>query len=446
MVYGDCVYGEGIYGLDCTDRPPSPPTHVAMPPRGHTEKCCCRQGAWRFEACDILTGRVKAVLHPVSANWEEKESAPGNGTMVLASQDLRPDNLWVHTTTVYISQVINGVRVGRWAGIVEDFDSVGGGAVQVGLKSIDNYLNQRNLADANGGITLSFAKISQTEIAATLAEAALTVGGISMFATAGVSAHKRDRTYHSWDFKNIGEAIHQLSEVISGIRYRLYHVHKDEGSGSSWRTEIRFLDTAGEDRKVKLRGGREGASYRLRVDGRNHATWAFGIGEGEEKLQKVSIAYDQALIYPYFHAVPAWKDVSVQETLDAHTAGYIANHRDPVTTPSITLPGLDPAPERLQLGDRVWVEFEYGLTTFKGYCKILSISWSISDGTPVYRALAFAPEIRPGDGVRVLEPPVTPPTPPGNPPSAEPKAGIVSRLQDQRINESSGLTHSRSDS
>lgn len=453
MPYGDGgTYGSTlVYGSDAEPAPvpPSPPFQKPLYPNdyGHDGKCLCRSTKWRYEACDIITGRVKAVLHPVSANWDEKESAFGNGSMVLASQDLRPDNVFPHTTTIYISQVIDGVRVGRYAGIVEGYNSIAGGAATVSMLGVDSYLHKRNLADEDSGIGLTFTQSPQTEIARVLASNALAAGGINLTPTAGVGAIRRDRTYNEWDVKNIGEAIKQLTEVIDGVKYRLFHTYTQSSSDTEagvWNTEIRFLDKAGEDRGIKLLGGREGATYSVTVDAKDHATWAYGIGEGEEKQQKISVAYDEAGIYPRFHAVPAWKDVSIQSTLDAHTAGYVANHRDPVAIPSMSIPGLEPSPEDLQLGDRVWVQFDYGLTSFKGFCKILSISWAMSDGSPLFRTFGFEPEIRPGDGIRTQDPIIPPPVPP--PPgttSPEPKAGVVSRMTDPRITESSGLTHSK---
>jgi hypothetical protein len=114
------------------------------------------------------------------------------------------------------------------------------------------------------------------------------------------------------------------------------------------------------------------------------------------------------------------------------------DYRDPLSTPAMSIPGLTPTPEELMLGDRVRVQFDYGLAKFDGHAFIISIGWSLRDATPVTRSLTFLPEERASKSVRARYSTA--------PPSASAPAaggGAVSVMQDPRIDDSHGLTHSK---
>lgn len=414
----------------------------------HVANCVCGQG-WRFESVDIKTGQLKAVLHPISADWEEKHSQPGQGSLTVAPRDLSWDNIWPDSTAVYFSRIVDGEREGRWAGKIEQAEGNSNSGVTIGLQGIDEYLFHRSIADGEGGISYSTpgyvnesapgAGLPQSQIARDLVLLAVQQEGIPLVPIAGDSVITRVRQYNSWDFKNIGEAVQDLVTSVDGVRYRLDHKY----SNGFWRTEMVFADILGSDRGVVLRGGIKGAEYGVTVDAKDHATWVYAIGAGEEVNQRVAVAYDEANIYPRYHAVPAWKDVLLQPTLNSHAEGYVASYRDPLTTPYMILPGLDgnvPTPDQLRLGDLVFVDFEYGLVRYSDHANVLSIAWKLADGAPVTRTVNFQPEIRAYDSVRTLRgtslPPPIAPAPPG---------GSVSNFKDPRITDSAGMTHSKTD-
>jgi hypothetical protein len=402
----------------------------------HTSDCICGD-QWRFETTDLSTGQIKGVLHPISADWVEKNSSPGDGSLMLPTRAVSPADVWPHDTGLYISQVIDGERVGRWAGIIDQYDAGSDNTTNIGMQGIDEYLFHRVIADNESGITKTWTNVKQTQIAKELVDLAVTTEGIPLVPIAGDSTVFRDRTYNSWELKNIGEAIEELTQVINGVQYRLEHVYnKDQGK---WSTRIIFVDVIGNDQGVELRGDIEGSSYKVQVDAKDHATYVYATGEGAEEAQLRASAYDEAGLYPRFHATPSWASVSVQETLNQHAAGHVVDYRDPIATPSMTIPGLHPTPEELQLGDRVLIQFSYGLAQYDGYGYILSIGWSLSDGSPVMRALNFQPEVRAGLSMRSQQSN----TAPGPPVAPAPPAGAVSNLKDPRIIDSSGMAHSK---
>src|SRR5690348_6192619 len=102
----------------------------------------CSFDQWRFEATDLHTGRVKALLRPISADWEELLSRVATGTLQIATKDQAANDIWPHTTGLYISQVNpDGTREARFGGYVEKFNGSSGGATSLALQSMDDFLN-----------------------------------------------------------------------------------------------------------------------------------------------------------------------------------------------------------------------------------------------------------------------------------------------------------------
>lgn len=424
---------------------------------------------WRYEATDLKTGRVKAVLHPIKIDWETFLSKPGQGTLEIATREYRMQQIFAHTTGLYVSIVHNHpdpdtgetvvTRECVFGGYVETHGTSTPTTTKVGIVTIDQYLHERALADEDGGLAYAVSDRDQNLIGAQLVNAAHW-GGIPLTASREPSAHVRSRNWQAWELKNLGEAIDELVNEENGPDYDLSHYY-DNGY---WNSVMHFADKIGVDRGVRLRSDFEGVAYQNQTDAKDHGTRTYGVGQGEETAQLLSVAYDEDATkvgYPEFHQVVAWKDVDDQTTLDSFTRGNVANHRDPISTPGITIAGYPdsdhptiPSASRLVNGDRVYADIQNGLNTFQGFARVLSQQWIIEPGQPLMRTPGLLPEVRAGESVRLmpkLNPPTTAPDPPpsptpGTPPplsSSEPKAGLVSKMTDSRINESSGLAHSR---
>lgn len=429
--------------------------------------CSCGD-VWRYEACDIRTGRVKAVLKPISKRWEGNLSKPGTGDLVLATREYKMQQIFAHTTSLYVSIVhkhfdIDGnltiEREPVFGGYIETHGTQTPSTTQVGTVTIDQYLFERVMADADSGLAYAVRGRDQNLIGAQLVNAAAW-NGIPLTASWETSAHTRDRNWQAWEFKNLGEAIQELCNEVNGPEYRVDHYYNN----GYWRSVMHFADHIGNDNGLRLRSDYEGLNYQNQTDGSNHATRTYGVGQGEEEEQLFSVAYDAADIYPEFHQVVAWKDVADVPTLEGLTRGNVVNHRDPISTPGITVAGypntsqantlIIPSASQMSIGDRVYADIQNGLNTFQGFARILSQEWIIEDGKPLLRTPGLQPEVRAGESVRLmpsLNPPTSAPEPPpsptpGTPPplqTAEPKPGLVSQMSDTRITESSGMTHSR---
>lgn len=398
-------------------------------------------GVFRYEATDLATGRVKAVLQPISATFEETLSKPSSGSLVFATGDLAISDVWPGLTGLYISRNVDGQRDCIWAGFVNQSAIPSSPqTISVGVVSMDTYLNYRVLANADGGIAYNVDDRQQTLIAKDYVDFA-SWGGIPLTGIADVSEFEQEASYKASDYKNLGQALADLCAVINGPEYSLEHTYNEPGY---WASAIRFQDHVGEDRNIMLKSDVDGLDCGINSDAQHQATRTYAIGAGEETQQLVSIAHDAASIYPEFHATPAWKDVSDAATLEAHAVGHVASFRDPVTTPSMSIAGMTPDPDVLRVGDTVTATIIAKSFRFDGKARLLSVAWQIAVGKPVMRVLTLQPVIRPALSILVksiIPPPLpvdTAPTP-GAP--GEPVAGLVTTMKDSNIDESSGLAY-----
>jgi hypothetical protein len=358
----------------------------------------CNGGAWRVVACNLATGVERAVLHPVSFDFENKLNDYGQGTLTLVTRETLARDIWPHLTSIYFLRIGGPDAtieepVVEFAALVEKFSASDNNTTSVGLKSIDSYLNNRVVRR-----TLDYESQPQTNIAASLVNYTRTATprGIPLRGVADVSRIARDRHYDPWDRKNVGEAVVQLCEVINGPDWELQHLRSAQGA---WRTDMIFRDHVGGDRDMVLKSDREASAYSLDVDAANHATLVDALGAGEEENMLIATAVDDADVYPQFDATPAWKDIKRIGPLQNQADGYLDDYKEPIATPSVEISGYDPAPSLVRLGDTVAIETNFGAVTYKGRMRLTSISWKVSADAVATRAYEGEPTTRASDSV-----------------------------------------------
>lgn len=421
MVYGEGVYGSGVYGGDDS---------------AHPANCLCGDG-WRVECTDLASGRVKAVLHPISMSWEVPDSLIGTASILVATRDPAAADIWPHDTGVYISRILpDGSRYGHFGGLIEKFSGQSGGATTLGLQSIEEYLFHRYLVTDDDGLeytTITNPAASgvipptdentkpQAQIAYELMRIVESQGRHirSLIPLIGDPAVLRAQVqWKAMDFKNIGEAINELINKVGGLHYELVHTFLN----GYWTTTIVFADSIGTTRNYDLKSDREGWQYSLEIDAKSQASRVYGIGASDSDETMFAVAYDSDAeslqanaTVPEFQATPAWKDVTIPGQLDALTAGTVVNGRDPVATPVMTMVGLDwphaPPPDQAKTGDIVGVDIGFGVITFRGeQARILSQTWQVEVDAAVQRTFALLPVIRPSLSVKLQVPsrPLTP--------------------------------------
>lgn len=427
----------------------------------------CNEG-WVFDTTIMggpTGGTVKGRIHPVSAEWEDGYSRPSTGSIVVATRDPSAEDVWSGATGLYISQVLpDGTRLPRFGGYIESFNGSAGGATTLGIKSVDSFLEERLIAGPADPYTLWAYRDDppDTQVAIELYKPTgpttdtrilgpdITDGGTAAVAAflvllaqgnmlgdelvglgeltatfeapfsplAGASGVDPFVYYNWWDFKNIGQAIRELVEAEAGVKYRLDHSYFN----GVWSSVMVFSDVIGVERDYILKSDRELWQYALQVDASEKATRVYGVGLGDGGDSLFSIAYDADGIdnLPERQATVAWKDQANANALDAQTAGYVTDHRDPTTIPSGTIVGLPdydsdaagydpakgfPAPEICRPGDTFGVEIGYGVITVEDIrVRNLGVAWSLKEGAPVERTIGMQPVIRANESVRTQVP------------------------------------------
>jgi len=444
---------------------------------------------------------VKAVLHPISASWEELYSQVAEGSILVATQDPSADDIWAGATGVYISQVLpDGSRLGRFGGEVTEFAGSGGGATTVGLRSIEGFLDVCIVAGKTDpwGITATAGLVTVVKPATSTTTTTVFTGpvpnigqpsawaaflvklaqgnligegftGIKSLTASYIpsAVYTTSWAINWWDFKNIGAAVRELVETspdTASVKYELVHTYEN----GFWSTDMVFSPTAlfGSARDYTIKSDREAKEYGLSVDASEKATRVYGLGSGEEGNTQFSIAYDADGVdnLPERRASVAWKDQTIEANIDALTKGYVLDHRDPVTVPSATIMGLPdydpnaagynpqkgfPGPEILKPGDTFDVEIGYGVITVRDLgVRCLGVSWKLDGNDTTERVIAMQPLVRSNQSVRTQTPakPVAPsqpivntPTGPTVPVDPWPKPGLVVKVDDDNLTEISGM-------
>lgn len=348
--------------------------------------CVCGED-WIVEACDLASGRVRAVLHPQSLDWQVNLNQSGQGSLTLSTREVTSRDIWPGLTSIYISRADTGEGV--FAGFIDQFQASDDNTTQVGLQTLDKYLWYRTIKSH-----VRWVNQPQTDIGRDLVRLAES-NGIPLLADSARSDQVRDREWDGWEFKVIGEAIEQLTQVINGPDWEMTHA-RSEGY---WTSTMVFRDRVGLDRDLILRSDIELPAYSITVDASDLATWVDAVGEGEEEDQLRATAVDDSGVYPQFDAVPAWTDVSRITTLQSHADGYLEQHREPDARPAVTISGLDPDPSLLRLGDSVVIQTNFGPITYRGRARIVSISWGMNLDEPLGRTLEVVPLDRPSQSI-----------------------------------------------
>lgn len=359
---------------------------------------------WRVEALDLSTGLRKRILPYASFDFEEKLNEVGQGSLSLNVREVGISDVWPHTTSLaFLRTAGPGATPSapqcEFIGLVEEINPSSSGTLSIGFKSIEQYLLYRML---HGDTT--FTGISQTEIAAALVTLAASQG-IPLVGVAAASSILRDRTYSATDWKKIGEAIQQLTEVIDGPDYELIHTQMTSGA---WMTQMRFADEISNcppdsesftPPPLNVRRGVIG--YDLAVNGSDHANRVIGIGSTADLVYD---ADESTLsIYPLFERSESYTDVTLINTVQDAAQGSVLQSRHPTAIPSVTLAGLDViAPQKV--GNYVRLTMSHGAIQYDGVARIVGIAWSKSDDSPTTATLSLSPQDDVADAILYAKP------------------------------------------
>lgn len=165
----------------------------------------------------------------------------------------------------------------------------------------------------------------------------------------------RDRTYEQYEYKNIAEAIEQLSAVEDGFDFAF----TSQWSGSDILT--RFLTAypaTGRATDIVLEVGVNIDVLEWTEDGTSvaHVAYAIGGGEGVDQLSRTAIDVPSLLEYPRLEAVESHTDVRETATLYAHAQRRLRRGLLPIDTMRVELdPNVVPVLGSYAVGDIVRV-------------------------------------------------------------------------------------------
>jgi hypothetical protein len=349
---------------------------------------------YRYLLTDVLNPGVRLAELPFeSATYTHVLDAPGafSGTMglqqpaklagVLAEQlQLGQVSLWVERDGVIV-----------WGGILWTSDAdIDAGTITYAGEGWHSYFRRRVLRARKVYVQQD----QTTQIAKNLIDYAQSfLGGSISVDTSGVQATGvlRDRTYESYERKNIGEAVDQLAAVENGFDFRYDSAYTTGGDLS-----VRFLTSyppTGRHTEIVLEVGKQLAALGIKTDGTSLATNVDAIGAGEGDIKLLATVSDPGLlgVYPMLDDVVSFTDVSVQATLTGHARKRLSQGASPVVIPSVEWdPSLEPVIGSFLAGDIVTVRGGVGIAQLDSLFRITTIEVSVDDAGGETGKLSFA--------------------------------------------------------
>jgi hypothetical protein len=234
---------------------------------------------------------------------------------------------------------------------------------------------------------LTFNDVDQLTIAREIIDAAQAVlgGDLGIVHNSTLSNVLRDRTYESWELKNVAEAIEQLAGVINGFDFAIdctWHPATDvlvPTLNLSYPRRGRSFQNTGHVFEV----GTNVIDFNWPSDASAMATkvWGAGAGEGAAMLTSSDVAGTQlqpidagGAGYPLLEEVLINKDVRRRSTLDAQVSARLHARQNPIALPTFSVYGdTDPILGSYITGDAARFRvpagedprFPAGLNTFR---------------------------------------------------------------------------------
>lgn len=282
---------------------------------------------YRFLAYDLRTNVAIAELPLADVRFGGVLNGVGS---LSASCPLDAAGVWATATTpertiIYVERdgvLLEGAGYIVWGRRRSAAADTGFAAMLSGAQ-IPSYLRRNRLV-----ATATFAAIDQLTIARALVTAlqAQPGGDIGINVGTGTSGVLRDRTYPAHERKNIGDALAQLAEVSNGFDWAV-DVAWSAGAPSksltlSYPRRGRIAGSTG----IVFQTGKNLLGYDIEEDGSRSARSVDTLGAGDGSDQLVSTATRTDLIdagYPLTAETLAFKDVSVQATLDEHAIAAV---------------------------------------------------------------------------------------------------------------------------
>lgn len=300
---------------------------------------------YRYLAVDTRTDTILAELPLTNVKWGRKLNDAGTltATLPLTADDLTLSGIWVDGTEptrrgVYVDR--DGVIV--WGGIWWARDTDGDGHT-LDLSGAEwwSVLRRRRITD-----TLVYVDgvDDQLDIARSLIDytQAKPGGDLLIDTGSGTSGRTRDRTYWGYELKQLADAVEELAAVTDGFDLSVDCVWN---AGVPARNLVLSYPRRGRpasETGLLFGTGLNIIGWDWPEDGTRaeNSVHGAGAGEGDSMLRSSATRTDRLDAgYPLLEEAISHKDVSVQDTLDAHVIDRVDAYASPVALPKITLKG-----------------------------------------------------------------------------------------------------------
>ena len=356
--------------------------------------------SYRFLLADVLTDDIVAELPVESASYGEVLNAPGtlNASIRLGSPstvDVPPDPAAPLVDAGTIVPPAVDVLPGEHAIYVErDGVLLWGGVVWTYVADV---ASNTGTIGAEGFFSLLRGRILDTDYSVTGRDQALIVkdlidtiqgytDGDLLIDTSSIAAvgKTRDRSYAASEWKDVGEAIEQLSAVRDGFDFR---VAVGWGVAGPERSFLISYPATGRATAFVLELGKNLELLSLSVDATTVVTKAYAQGEDITSTLSVTPAP-----YPRRDAITNHDDVSVQGTLDDHAQRALDRGTLPMRIPTVNIyPDQEPVLGSFIVGDIVEVRGVFGAVDFGGDFRITGWTAAIDTSGAERVSLSLAP-------------------------------------------------------
>ena len=158
----------------------------------------------------------------------------------------------------------------------------------------------------------------------------------------------RDRNY---SYKNIGDAIIQLSEVVDGFDFEITHDKK-------FNVYYPKIGTRRNDITLTYPGGIRELSFERDASELTNRVIAVGSGSGVDAQRVLAVDTNSQLRFGVRERILQLSDVSVSETLQQHADAEIISSRGFLDAPSLMLNTVELPYGNYHIGDEIQVMAE----------------------------------------------------------------------------------------
>lgn len=309
----------------------------------------------------------------LSFNHALNRESDCNFEISLTDEKANSQMLQVGRREVFIYRQDDGTATKVWAGVMVDLSGTldqKGDRVTVYAKGyLSLFKNRILLADrtftATDAGTIAWTLIDESQ--------SLTDGDFGITQGTIEASINRDRTYDK--YKNIYEAIVQLSEVENGFDFEITNAKEFNV----------YYPYRGDDLSTNqiLEWGKNIQSISFEHDFTDPANEVTVLGAGQGDAMETSTRVDTALRsdYKLRQMTYSYKDVSGQQFLDDKGDQVLAKHKQVIREYSVTqIPESDPLYTTLQMGDFVRVRVNRGFLQIDDVVRIIKISVKYDKG------------------------------------------------------------------